>query len=61
MCSIRKELDLSTTQLVWETTKLRDTEGKLHKSEQDKAHLINDCTKMRLRLTEVKEKENDCK
>ncbi|XP_019849763.1 PREDICTED: protein Spindly-like [Amphimedon queenslandica] len=59
LCSVRKELETQATQLAWEGTKLTNVEAKLHKTEQEKAKLLNDATKMRLRLQEVKEKENE--
>ena len=59
--SVRKELELKNTQLLWETAKLSETEAKLHKCEQEKAKYVNESTKTRMKLQEVKEKENDCK
>jgi chromosome segregation ATPase len=56
---ISQELELKRTEFVWESIKLNDTEAKLHKCEQDKARLINDATKMRLKLNDNKEKENE--
>ena len=58
---VRKELELKNTQLLWETAKLSEAEAKLHKCEQEKAKYVNESTKTRMKLQEVKEKENDCK
>lgn len=59
LCAVRHELELKSTQLVWETTKLSESESKLHKCEQERAKLVNDATKMSLKLSETTEREND--
>lgn len=51
-----KELDLKRTQLLWETTKLSETEAKLYQSQQEQAKLRKDQTKLRIRNQETEEK-----
>lgn len=58
---LREDLDLKTTQLLWESSKLTDTEAKLHKCEQDKSRLINEVCKIKIKLQETRDKENEVK
>ena len=57
--SLTRELELKGTQLLWETTKLTETEAKLYKIEQEKSKMANSLCKLRLQLQESKEKENE--
>ena len=43
-------------QLLWETNKLSEMEAKLHQSEQERAKLKKETTKLKLRLQETTEK-----
>ena len=54
--SILRELDMKRTQLLWETNKLSDTEARLHHSEQERAMIRKEVTKLRMRLQETMEK-----
>lgn len=57
--SVSRELELKRTQLLWESTKLTETEAKLYKTEQDKSKIANTLCKLRLQLQESKDKENE--
>ena len=59
IASLTRELELKRTQLLWETTKLTETETKLYKIEQEKAKMANSLCKLRIQLQESKEKENE--
>lgn len=56
---------MKRTQLLWETNKLSDTEARLHHSEQDRAKVKQETTKLRLRLQETAEQlteaQNTCR
>ena len=54
-------LDLKSNQLIWECKKLSESEAKLHKAERDKARLMNESCKMKLRLQEALDKQGDGK
>ena len=43
-------------QLLWENNKLSEMEAKLHQSEQERAKLKKEATKLKLRLQETTEK-----
>ncbi len=53
LITLKRELDLKSTQLIWECKKLSESEAKLHKSEKDKARMVNDACKMKLKLQEA--------
>ena len=57
MSALKRELDLKSTQLVWECKKLSESEARLHKAERDKARLMNDTCKMKMKLQEALEKQ----
>ena len=54
--SVLRELDMKRTQLLWETQKLSDVEGRLHHGQQEQAKARRELTKLRLRLQETLEK-----
>ena len=43
-------------QLLWETNKVSERDAKLHQSEQERAKLKKEATKLKLRLQETTEK-----
>ena len=54
--SVLRELDMKRTQLLWETQKLSEVEGRLHHSQQEQARVRRELTKLRMRLQETTEK-----
>ena len=59
MSDARRELELKTTQLIWEENRLSEAEAKLHKCEQEKARLVNQVCKMHIKFQEVRDKEQE--
>ena len=59
MLSLKKELDLKETQLLWESNKLMEAEANLHRAEQERAKMVTSVCRLNLKLTEAKEKENE--
>ena len=53
---LRKEKEVKGDQLVWETQKLRETEGKLHRKEQEMARGQKEVSVLKMRLQELQEK-----
>ncbi|CAI8013358.1 hypothetical protein GBAR_LOCUS8485, partial [Geodia barretti] len=63
--SLTKEKEMKGLQLVWETQKLRETEGKLHRKEQEMARGQKEVSAFKMRLHEMQENlekaESSCK
>ncbi|CAI8050958.1 hypothetical protein GBAR_LOCUS27947 [Geodia barretti] len=63
--SLTKEKEMKGLQLVWETQKLRETEGKLHRKEQEMARGQKEVSVFKMRLHEMQENldkaESSCK
>ena len=57
LSSIKRELDLKSTQLIWECRKLTEAEARLHKCEKDKAVMLNQTCAMKLKLQEALDKQ----